>query len=295
MRAAGASCSAAPPAGPRWPARGCSTRTATATCSRCRCRTAVAYDPAFAYELAVIIQDGIRRMYEERREHLLLPDGDERAVRDAADAGGRARGDPQGAVPLPRRPAKQGEAAGAAVRQRRHPARGRSRRRRCSRRSTAWPPTSGASPATASCTATAHECERWNMLHPAETPRVPYVDRVPRRTRRASFVAASDYLKALPDSIARWVPRPLVALGTDGFGRSEGRAGAARASSRSTPASSRSPRSPRSLARRPDRGEGGRAIEGLDIDPEKPTRRDLTIEEWCETRRSRYRPRLKRA
>ena len=46
----------------------------------------LSYDPAYAYELAVIIQDGIRRMYGERREHLLLPHGDERAVRDAGDA-----------------------------------------------------------------------------------------------------------------------------------------------------------------------------------------------------------------
>ena len=38
------------------------------------------------------------------------------------------------------------------------------------------------------------------------------------------FIAASDYVKALPDSIDKWLPRPLVALGTDGFGRSEGRA-----------------------------------------------------------------------
>ena len=47
------------------PARDCSTRTATATCWRCRCRTLRAYDPAYAYELAVIIEDGIRRMYKD--------------------------------------------------------------------------------------------------------------------------------------------------------------------------------------------------------------------------------------
>ena len=68
MRDAAASCSAAPPAAPRSPARGCSTRTATATCWRCRCPTCQSYDPAFAYELAVIIEDGIRRMYARRRE-----------------------------------------------------------------------------------------------------------------------------------------------------------------------------------------------------------------------------------
>ena len=65
LRVPRASCSAAPPAAPRSPAKGCSTRTATATCSRTRCRTVIAYDPAFAYEIAVIVQDGIRRMYEE--------------------------------------------------------------------------------------------------------------------------------------------------------------------------------------------------------------------------------------
>ena len=68
-----------------------------------------------------------------------------------------------------------------------------------------------------------HACERWNMLHPGETPRVPYVTQC-LADAPGVFVAASDYVKALPDSIDRWLPRPLVALGTDGFGRSESRA-----------------------------------------------------------------------
>ena len=61
------------------------------------------------------------------------------------------------------------------------------------------------------------------MLHPGEAPRVPYVT---QRLKDAAgvFVAASDYMKVLPESIAQWLPRPLVALGTDGFGRSENRA-----------------------------------------------------------------------
>jgi pyruvate dehydrogenase E1 component len=69
-----------------------------------------------------------------------------------------------------------------------------------------------------------HACERWNMLHPTAPPRVPYVT---QRLKDAPgvFVAASDYVKALPDSIDRWLPRPLVTLGTDGFGRSESRSG----------------------------------------------------------------------
>ena len=69
-----------------------------------------------------------------------------------------------------------------------------------------------------------HACERWNMLHPGETPRVPYVTQC-LKDAPGVFVAASDYVKALPDSIDRWLPRPLTALGTDGFGRSESRAG----------------------------------------------------------------------
>jgi pyruvate dehydrogenase E1 component len=69
-----------------------------------------------------------------------------------------------------------------------------------------------------------HACERWNMLHPGDTPRVPYVTQC-LKDAPGVLVAASDYLKVLPDAIDRWAPRPVVALGTDGFGRSENRAG----------------------------------------------------------------------
>jgi pyruvate dehydrogenase E1 component len=67
-----------------------------------------------------------------------------------------------------------------------------------------------------------HACERWNMLHPGDTPRVPYVTAC-LKDAPGVLVAASDYVKALPDSIDRWLPRPLLSLGTDGFGRSENR------------------------------------------------------------------------
>ena len=69
-----------------------------------------------------------------------------------------------------------------------------------------------------------HACERWNLLHPGEAPHEPYVTQC-LKDAPGVFVAASDYVKALPDSIDRWLPRPIVALGTDGFGRSESRAG----------------------------------------------------------------------
>jgi pyruvate dehydrogenase E1 component len=69
----------------------------------------------------------------------------------------------------------------------------------------------------------ANACERWNLLHPTQPPRVPYLAQTFAEAPGV-FVAASDYVKALPRSVDKWIPRPLVALGTDGFGRSESRA-----------------------------------------------------------------------
>jgi pyruvate dehydrogenase E1 component len=70
--------------------------------------------------------------------------------------------------------------------------------------------------------ADALETERWNRLHPEEAPRVPYVAQV-LGPEGGPIVAATDWLRALPDMVARWVPEPYVSLGTDGFGRSDTR------------------------------------------------------------------------
>jgi pyruvate dehydrogenase E1 component len=67
-----------------------------------------------------------------------------------------------------------------------------------------------------------NDCDRWNMLHPGQAPHVPYVTQC-LKDAPGVLVAASDYMKVLPEAISRWMPRPLMALGTDGFGRSEGR------------------------------------------------------------------------
>jgi pyruvate dehydrogenase E1 component len=66
------------------------------------------------------------------------------------------------------------------------------------------------------------ECERWNMLHPAATPRVPYV-RTLLGERDGPLVAATDYVRNVPDQIRPWVSAQYVTLGTDGFGRSDAR------------------------------------------------------------------------
>jgi pyruvate dehydrogenase E1 component len=71
--------------------------------------------------------------------------------------------------------------------------------------------------------AEALETERWNRLHPEEARRLPYVTQL-LEGAEGPVVAVSDSIKAVPDQIARWVPSPLVPLGTDGFGRSDTRA-----------------------------------------------------------------------
>jgi pyruvate dehydrogenase E1 component len=67
------------------------------------------------------------------------------------------------------------------------------------------------------------ETDRWNLLHPSESPRQSYIETC-FTGDSGPFIAASDYMKALPCSLAKWIPGRLVALGTDGYGRSDTRA-----------------------------------------------------------------------
>jgi pyruvate dehydrogenase E1 component len=66
------------------------------------------------------------------------------------------------------------------------------------------------------------EVERWNRMHPTERPQVPYVAQI--LGGKTPIIAASDYMKSVSDQISRWVPPPFIPLGTDGFGRSDTRA-----------------------------------------------------------------------
>ncbi len=181
----------------------------------------VTYDPAFAYELAVIIQDGIRRMYIDQEsifyyltvmnEQYAMPEMPQ-GVRDGIlkglyrfraaatpDAPLRAQLFGSGAI-LP-----EVVKAQAILESKYNVA------------ADVWSVTSYSE-----LYRDGHACERWNMLHPGEAPRVPYVTQC-LKDAPGVFVAASDYVMVLPDSIDRWLPRSLTALGTDGFGRSEGR------------------------------------------------------------------------
>jgi len=66
------------------------------------------------------------------------------------------------------------------------------------------------------------EAERWNLLHPDKKERIPYVSQLLAK-EEGSFVAVSDYMKVLPAAVAQWFPGPVHCLGTDGFGRSDDR------------------------------------------------------------------------
>ena len=180
----------------------------------------MSYDPAFAYELAVIIQDGIRRMYKnqesifyyltvmnEQYEMPPMPEGAREGIlrglyRFSTASNSKAKLKAQllgsGAI-LNEVIAAQKllERYGVAA--------------------DVWSVTSYQE-----LYRDGHACERWNMLHPAEKPRVPYVTEC-FKDAPGVIIAASDYLKVLPDSLDRWMPRRVRSLGTDGFGRSEDR------------------------------------------------------------------------
>jgi pyruvate dehydrogenase E1 component len=182
----------------------------------------VSYDPAFAYEIAVIIQDGIRRMYVDQEsifyyltvmnEQYAMPEMPA-GVHDGILKGlYKFRAASKADAPL----CAQLFGSGAIL-----PEVIKAQEILESKYNVAadvWSVTSYTE-----LYREGHACERWNMLHPGETPRVPYVSQC-LADAQGVLIAASDYVKALPDSIDRWLPRPLTALGTDGFGRSESRA-----------------------------------------------------------------------
>jgi pyruvate dehydrogenase E1 component len=110
------------------------------------------------------------------------------------------------------------------------------------------------------------EAERWNLLHPDQEPRKPYVVRL-FEGDDAPVVAVSDYLKLVPDQISRWLPGRLYSLGTDGFGRSETREALRRFFE--VDAECVAVAALLALSGRIDRAVPRRAIDELGVDPEK--------------------------
>src|SRR5712672_1083710 len=182
-----------------------------------------AYDPAFAYEIAVIIQDGIRRMYKDgenifyyitvmNEAYAMPPMPPDPGIKDGILKGmykyrasenkkSKLRAQLFGSGAILREVLKAqeilGEKYGVAA--------------------DVWSVTSYKA-----LYYDGINTERWNLLHPTEKPRAPYISQI-LSDAPGVIVAATDYLKALPNLVSKWIPRHMATLGTDGFGRSDGR------------------------------------------------------------------------
>ena len=184
----------------------------------------LAYDPAYSYELAVIIEDGIRRMYENQEEIFYyltvhnenyemppMPDGE--AIRD-----GIIRG-----MYLFQKTEKKSNkfqvnlfGSGAILNEVLKASKILEDNYEVS--ANIWSITSYKA-----LHNDAIDVTRWNIFHPEETPRIPYVPSILGATQ-GPYIATCDYVKALPETISAYFPEPLITLGTDGFGRSDNRA-----------------------------------------------------------------------
>lgn len=180
------------------------------------------YDPTFSFELAVIIRDGIRRMYEEQENifyyltimnenyaHPAMPEGAEEGIlkgiyklKPSAKPGHKLKANLLGSGTILNEVLKAQDLLeskyGVSV--------------------DVWSVTSYKELRNDALTA-----ERHNLLHPSDKQKTPYIQTVFDGKEDAVYVAASDYLKLMPDMIAKWIPKTLTTLGTDGFGRSETR------------------------------------------------------------------------
>jgi pyruvate dehydrogenase E1 component len=179
-----------------------------------------AYDPCYGYELAVIIQDGLKRMFAEQESvfyyiscmnenyvHPAIPKGAEEGIlkgmyRLSTGGRGKVRVQLLGSGTILRE-----VIAAAAILE-----------EQFSVPADVWSVTSFSE-----LRREALSVLRWNERHPREMPRTSYVEQSLANVK-GPFVAATDYVKNVPDQIRRWVPGSYTVLGTDGFGRSDGRA-----------------------------------------------------------------------
>ena len=185
--------------------------------------TCRAYDPAFAYEMAAIVREGIHAMYERNEDvYYYLTLYNENYEMPAAPEGvteGLLAGLYRWA-PAPDGAGDGGRTASIVFSGSAH--------RAARDASAALAEHYGV--ATDLWSATSYKAlredalsaERWNRLHPGTEARTPYVTRV-LAEGTGPVVAVSDYMRAVPDQVARWSPRPWHSLGTDGFGRSDTR------------------------------------------------------------------------
>jgi pyruvate dehydrogenase E1 component len=180
----------------------------------------VTYDPAYAYELAVIIRDGIRRMYEEQESVFYYLTVMNENYQMPAMPEGAKEGIVKGMYKLKSSELKNPKfraqlfGSGTILNE---VIKAQEILEDYKVSADVWSVTSYKE-----LRRDALDIERWNLLHPSEEQKVSYITKM-LRDEEGVFVASSDYVKALPDSISKWIPRPLISLGTDGFGRSESR------------------------------------------------------------------------
>jgi pyruvate dehydrogenase E1 component len=181
----------------------------------------LAYDPAFAYEIAVIIQDGMRRMYHDNEdvfyyltlgnENLAMPPMPE-GVRDGILKGLYKF------KPGPDKLKLKAHLFGSSTLIRSALQAQEILAERYAVSADVWSATSYKQLRTE-----ALQARRWNMLHPTAPPRKSHLETV-LAPEKGVFVSVSDYMKIVSEQVSPWVPGGLFALGTDGFGRSDTRA-----------------------------------------------------------------------
>lgn len=180
----------------------------------------ISYDPSFAYELAVIIQHGMKRMYENQEDvyyyitamnenypHPAMPHSAEEGIIKGMylfSGGGKKR--------------KKVQLLGSGAILREVIAAGEMLDKEWGVDADIWSVTSFNEIARE-----ARDIERWNLLHPLEDARIPYLTQC-LKDRRGPAIAATDYIRNYADQIRAWVPMHYKVLGTDGFGRSDTRA-----------------------------------------------------------------------
>ena len=186
----------------------------------------VSYDPAWAYEIAVIIQDGLRRMYHEREDvFYYITVGNENYPMPAMPKGVE-KGILKGLYKFAEMPAKAKGKGKAKIKA--HIFGSGSILREALRAQEILAEQYNVAADVWSATSynelyrDALHAERWNMLNPAKKAKKPYLTEVLEK-EEGPFIAVSDYMKTMSDRISRWVPGGLFSLGTDGFGRSETR------------------------------------------------------------------------
>ncbi|MDP3775941.1 pyruvate dehydrogenase (acetyl-transferring), homodimeric type [Methylotenera sp.] len=179
----------------------------------------VSYDPTFAYELAVIIQEGLRRMVQNQEDvYYYITLMNENYTHPAMPEGS-AEGILKGMYSFSKSKAKgeKVQLMGSGVILREVIAAAELLEKDWGISADVW-----SVPSFTELRREGLECDRWNMLNPEKTQKVSYIASC-LKDAKGPVVASTDYMKSFAEQIQRFVPNKFVALGTDGFGRSDSR------------------------------------------------------------------------